>query len=92
MISVMQRLNILYRLFISFGVGYLCCYFLAIIFAYLLNFCLPKAESVFLSAFITFIFYVCFVIATFCIQSLKKLSLFSLIPLLILSLFSHSIG
>ena len=83
---VVQPLAILYRLGMTFGIGYLCSYLIALDLAYFLQAYLPKA------AFTALIFYVCFVIGIFCIQSLKKLSIYSLIPLLILFLFSRFIG
>ncbi|MDT0200167.1 MULTISPECIES: hypothetical protein [unclassified Acinetobacter] len=89
---VVQPLAILYRLGMTFGIGYLCSYLIALDLAYFLQAYLPKAESVYLAAFTALIFYVCFVIGIFCIQSLKKLSIYSLIPLLILFLFSRFIG
>lgn len=92
MISVMQPFAMVYRLLMSFGVGYLCCYFIALDLAYLLQSYLHKAESVYLAAFIGLIFYACFVIGIFCVQSLKKLSVYSLIPLLLLFIISRFIG
>jgi len=89
---VVQPLAIFYRLGMSFGMGYLCSYLIALDLAYFLQAFLPKAESVYLAAVIALIFYVCFVIGIFCIQSLKKLSVYSVLPLLILFLFSRFIG
>lgn len=92
MISIMQPLAIVYRLGITFGIGYICSYLIALDMAYFLQAYLPKAESVYLAAFTALIFYVCFVIGVFCIQSLKKLSIYSLIPFIILFLFYRFIG
>ncbi len=92
MISIMQPLAIVYRLGITFGIGYICSYLIALDMAYFLQAYLPKAESVYLAAFTALIFYVCFVIGVFCIQSLKKLSIYSLIPFIILLLFYRFIG
>ena len=92
MISTLQPLAILYRLSMSFGIGYLCSYLIALDLAYFLQASLPKAESVYLAAFIALIFYVCFVIGIFCIQSLKTLSVYSLIPLIVLFVISRIIG
>ena len=92
MISTLQPLAILYRLGMSFGIGYLCSYLIALDLAYFLQASLPKAESVYLDAFIALIFYVCFVIGIFCIQSLKTLSVYSLIPLIVLFVISRFIG
>lgn len=52
----MQPLAILYRLGMSFGVGYLCSYLIALDLAYFLQAFLPKAESVYLAAFTALIF------------------------------------
>lgn len=92
MISPLQPLAILHRLSMSFGIGYLCSYLIALDLAYFLQASLPKAESVYLAAFIALIFYVCFVIGIFCIQSLKILSVYSLIPLIVLFIISRFIG
>lgn len=92
MISIMQPLTIVYRLGVTFGIGYICSYLIALDMAYFLQAYLPKAESVYLAAFTALIFYVCFVIGVFCIQSLKKLSIYSLIPFIILFLFYRFIG
>lgn len=92
MISTLQSLAILYRLGMSFGIGYLCSYLIALDLAYFLQASLPKAESVYLAAFIALIFYVCFVIGIFCIQNLKTLSVYSLIPLIVLFVISRFIG
>lgn len=92
MISIMQPLAIVYRLGVTFGIGYICSYLIALDMAYFLQAYLPKAESVYLAAFTALIFYVCFVIGVFCIQSLKKLSIYSLIPFIILLLFYRFIG
>ena len=89
---VVQPLAILYRLGMTFGMGYLCSYLIALDLAYFLQAYLPKAESVYLAAFTALIFYVCFVIGIFCIQSLKTLSVYSLIPLIVLFVISRFIG
>jgi len=89
---VVQPLAIFYRLGMSFGMGYLCSYLIALDLAYFLQAFLPKAESVYLAAVIALIFYVCFVIGIFCIQSLKTLSVYSLIPLIVLFVISRFIG
>jgi len=92
MISTLQPLAILYRLGMSFGIGYLCSYLIALDLAYFLQASLPKAESVYLAAFIALIFYVCFVIGIFCIQSLKTLSVYSLILPIVFFVISSFIG
>ena len=89
---VVQPLAIFYRLGMSFGKGYLCIYLIALDLDYFLQAFLPKAESVYLAAVIALIFYVCFVIGIFCIQSLKKLSVYSLLPFLSLFTISRFIG
>ena len=89
---VVQPLAIFYRLGMTFGMGYLCSYLIALDLAYFLQAFLPKAESIYLAAVIALIFYVCFVIGIFCIQSLKKLSVYSLLPFLSLFTISRFIG
>ncbi|KJV45550.1 hypothetical protein CAP42_02765 [Acinetobacter indicus] len=91
-ISVIQPLAVLYRLGICFGMGYLGSDLIACDLAYFLQAYFPKAESVYLAAFIALIFYICFVIGTFCIQSLKKLSVYGLVPIILLFILSHFTG
>lgn len=90
--ALIQPIILIYRLLLTFGVGYLCCYFIALNLAFLLQSLLPKAEAVYLAALIALICYVAFVISIFCIQNLKKLTLYSLIPLTFLFTFSRFIG
>ncbi len=90
--ALIQPITVLYRLLLTFGVGYLCCYFIAVDLAFLLQSVLPKAESVYLAALIALISYVVFIITIFCIQNLKKLTLYSLVPLILLFTFAQYIG
>lgn len=90
--ALVQPVILIYRLLLTFGVGYLCCYFVALNLAFLLQSVVPKAESVYLAALVALICYVIFIIFIFCIQNLKKLTLYSLIPLILLFTFSQFIG
>ncbi len=40
---------------------------------------MPKAESVYLAAFCSILFYAVFVIIAFCVQSLLKLTIYSVV-------------
>lgn len=90
--NLIQPATLIYRLLLTFGVGYLCCYFIALNLAFLLQSLLPKAESVYLAALVALICYIAFIISIFCIQNLKKLTLYSLTPLILLFTFSQFIG
>lgn len=90
--ALLSSFRLIYRLLLTFAVGYLCSYWIALELAHLFQFYLPKAESVFLAALIALVFYLVFVLGLFCIQSLKKLSLYSLTPALLLFALSRCIG
>lgn len=91
-ISVIQPFAVLYRLGICFGMGYLGSDLIGRDLAYFLQAYFPKAESVYLAAFTALIFYICFVIGTFCIQSLKKLSVYGLVSIILLFILSRFTG
>ncbi|MNR85168.1 hypothetical protein D3C72_159930 [compost metagenome] len=78
MVLVMHKfqypLSILYRFLIAFGLGYLCALMLSELLTLSFHLHLAKAESIYLAAFLSLIFFTIFVIVSFCVQSLKKLS------------------
>jgi hypothetical protein len=76
-LSLTYRIQVLYRFVIAFILGFICTALLSLTLTHLFHLSLPKAESIFLAAFISLIFYVFFVMTFFCIQSLKKLTLMS---------------
>ncbi|WP_081408313.1 hypothetical protein [Acinetobacter sp. BMW17] len=67
-------LSVLYRFLITFGLGYLCTFMLSELLTLSFYPHLAKAESIYLAAFLSLIFFIIFVILSFCAQSLKKLS------------------
>lgn len=67
-------LSVLYRFLIAFGLGYLSTFMLSELLTLSFYPHLAKAESIYLAAFLSLIFFIIFVILSFCIQSLKKLS------------------
>ena len=67
-------LSVLYRFLIAFGLGYLCTFMLSELLTLSIYPHLAKAESIYLAAFLSLIFFIIFVILSFCIQSLKKLT------------------
>ncbi len=71
------RLAVLYRLVIAFVAGFICTLFVNIDLSYIFSMMLPKAESVYLAAFCSILFYAFFVIVMFCVHSLLKLTLYS---------------
>ncbi|WWP45279.1 hypothetical protein V5M36_07645 [Acinetobacter sp. KS-LM10] len=80
------------RFLIAFGMGYLCSNLMSIQFSAWLYPALDKAESVYLAALIALIFYTLFVIFSFCIQSILKLSLLSISLFIILFSLSKFTG
>ena len=71
---IQYPLSVLYRFILAFGFGYLCSYLLSLLLTDLFYPYFAKAESIYLAAFSALVFYIIFVIFSFCAQSLKKLS------------------
>lgn len=76
-ITSTYRLQVLYRFVVAFVIGFISAALLSLDLTYLLNHQLAKAESIYLAAFISLIFYASYVITSFCIQSLLRLTLIS---------------
>ena len=89
--AIRYPIAVLYRFIIAFLLGYACTYLFTLNMTMLLNFYLPKAESIFLAAFIAILFFLAFVISSFCIQSLKKLTVISTTLYLIFLLLAQVI-
>lgn len=89
-VSLVYRLGIFYRFVLSFVVGYLCMMYLSLGLGALLSHILDKAEAIYLAAFISILFYLAFIILSFCAHSLWKLSLTSLV--LTGAMFGLSVG
>ncbi|OTG63548.1 hypothetical protein B9T25_13715 [Acinetobacter sp. ANC 4470] len=77
-LSFSYRMTVLYRFIIAFIFGYACTSLLMNNLTILFHHSLPKAESIYLAAFMSILFFVGFVISSFCIYSLRKLSLMSM--------------
>lgn len=77
-LSFSYRMTVLYRFIIAFVFGYACTSLLVSNLTVLFHHSLPKAEAIYLAAFISILFFVSFVISSFCIYSLHKLSLISI--------------
>ncbi|WP_335968154.1 hypothetical protein [Acinetobacter bereziniae] len=90
--TVLYPLSVLYRFILAFGIGYAGSYLLSVALIDVFYPYLAKAESIYLAAFIALFFYIVFVIISFCVNSLKKLSIISLILMIALFLFSKFIG
>ncbi|QHI10184.1 hypothetical protein [Acinetobacter haemolyticus] len=89
-LSFIYRISIFYRFALVFILGYLCTLYLSLSLTELFASLFAKAESIFLAAFISILFYVCFVLIGFCTNSLIKLTLISTILLAVL--FGLSVG
>ncbi|WP_174558938.1 hypothetical protein [Acinetobacter bouvetii] len=77
-LSFSYRMTVLYRLSTAFLLGYLCTSLLASNLTLLFYPTFAKAEAIYLAAFISIWFFAGFVICSFCIHSLRKLSFISI--------------
>jgi len=89
---MLYPLSVLYRFILAFGMGYACSYLLSLTLVDIFYPYFAKAESIYLAAFSALVFYIIFVIFSFCIHSLKKLSAMSLSLAFSLFLISRFIG
>lgn len=89
---VLYPLSVLYRFILAFGMGYVCSYLVSLALIDVFYPYFAKAESIYLAAFSALIFYIFFVILSFCIHSLKKLTLISLALVATFFLFFKFIG
>ena len=80
---------VIYRFIIAFGLGYLSMSTLSNLGISIFQSLLPKAEAIYLSAFISLIFMIIYVIVSFCIQSLIKLTLISTTLFTVLFLLNY---
>ena len=85
-------LAVIYRFVAAFIVGYICTLYFSDLGTLLFQPALAKAEAIFLSAFISLLFFTLFIITSFCIQSLVKLTIFCLTLFSALFLLSLFIG
>ncbi|KYQ83451.1 hypothetical protein AWW72_13990 [Acinetobacter sp. NRRL B-65365] len=77
-LTFVYRLSIFYRFALTFVLGYLCMIYLSLSLTSLFVHVLDKAEAIYLAAFIAILFYLIFIIISFCSHSLLKLTLISL--------------
>lgn len=91
-VSFSYRISVLYRFIIAFIVGYICTSLLIHNLTLILNTVLPKAESIYLAAFISLLFFIGFVISSFCIYTVRKLSLISFSLLICLAVIYWILG
>lgn len=91
-VSFSYRISVLYRFIIAFILGYICTSLLIQNLTLILNTLLPKAESIYLAAFISLLFFIGFVISSFCIYTVRKLSLISFSLLICLAVIYWILG
>ncbi|WP_130802664.1 hypothetical protein [Acinetobacter ihumii] len=91
-LSTTYRFAVLYRFMVAFILGFIGTAFLSIALSYVFHFALPKAESVYLAAFCSILFYAVFVIIAFCVQSLIKLTVYSVVTISICAALSIGLG
>lgn len=72
-----DKLNVLFRFFLTFVIGYVCTAFLCMSLTQVFQTFLANAEAIYLAAFISIFFYLSFIIVGFCFTSLSKLALTS---------------
>ncbi|OBA13265.1 hypothetical protein A9988_00935 [Acinetobacter calcoaceticus] len=91
-LPVSYRIKVFYRFLLVFGMGFACmaCLSLGLTGIFLLN--LDKAEAIYLSAFISILFYVVFVIVGFCIQSLLRLTILSIALFALFFIVTRTVG
>ena len=85
-------LTIFYRFFLAFVVGCLCANYFAFNLTLLFQLIMANAEAIFLAAFISIFFFITLVIYSFIVQSLMKLTIFSLILFSLLFVLSKTLG
>ena len=90
--AIRYPVAILYRFIIAFILGYACTYWFTSILTSLLNILLPKAESIYLAAFTGILFLLGFVITSFCIQSIRKLTISGILCSAILFIIFKFVG
>lgn len=91
-VSFSYRISVLYRFIIAFILGYICTSLLIHNLTLILNTVLPKAESIYLAAFFSLLFFIGFVISSFCIYTVRKLSLISFSLLVCLAVIYWILG
>ena len=91
-VSFSYRISVLYRFIIAFILGYICTSLFIHNLTLILNTVLPKAESIYLAAFISLLFFIGFVISSFCIYTVRKLSLISFSLLVCLAVIDWILG
>lgn len=91
-VSFSYRISVLYRFIIAFILGYICTSLLIHNLTLILNTLLPKAESIYLAAFFSLLFFIGFVISSFCIYTVRKLSLISFSLLVCLAVIYWILG
>lgn len=91
-VSFSYRISVLYRFIIAFVLGYICTSLLIHNLTLILNTVLPKAESIYLAAFISLLFFIGFVISSFCIYTVRKLSLINFSLLVCLAVIYWILG
>lgn len=91
-VSFSYRISVLYRFIIAFILGYICTSLFIHNLTLILNTVLPKAESIYLAAFISLLFFIGFVISSFCIYTVRKLSLISFSLLVCLAVIYWILG
>ncbi len=91
-VSFSYRISVLYRFIIAFILGYICTSLLIHNLTLILNTVLPKAESIYLAACISLLFFIGFVISSFCIYTVRKLSLISFSLLVCLAVIYWILG
>lgn len=90
--AVRYPIAILYRFMIAFLLGYACTYLFTTVLTQALYVFLPKAEAIYLAAFLGILFLLGFVITSFCIQSIRKLTFVSTICSVVLLILFKCVG
>lgn len=90
--SVKHRVNIFFRVMIACVGGYLCSMYFSLVVANVFLIIMPRAEAVFLSAFLAIIFFIIFFMTSFAMYSFKKVVIFSVFTTVLFYVLSYTLG
>ncbi|SNQ29053.1 hypothetical protein SAMN05444584_0987 [Acinetobacter apis] len=90
--TIKYRLNIFSRVVLSCVGGYLCTMYFSLVLASLFTSVMPRAEAVFLSAFLAILFFVFFFMTSFAIHSFKHVMVFGLSTTALFYILSYILG
>lgn len=91
-VSKWYRLMVTYRFVLTFATGYFCACYLSLLLTTMFLHFLAKAEAIYLACFVSILFYVFFVIFSFCLNAVRRLTIFSIISCIVIFTLAQVIG